>query len=154
MPPSAPYRERLVPGPGTVLACLLLAPAGLVVLLPVSLQAAVVAAVLLPSAVIGALVATAPVLAVEDGRFRAGRASIEVALTGEPVVATGLDARRERGVDLDARAWLVLRGWVDPVVRVPITDPDDPVPYWLVSSRRPDALVAALDAARAAAAAS
>ena len=30
------------------------------------------------------------------------------------------------------------------VVRVEITDPADPAPYWLVSSRHPDALAGAL----------
>jgi hypothetical protein len=30
------------------------------------------------------------------------------------------------------------------VVRVELTDPEDPTPYWLVSSRRPDALARAL----------
>ncbi len=49
---------------------------------------------------------------------------------------------------LDARAWTVVRGWIDPVVRIPLSDPDDPVPYWLVSTRRPEQLVAALDEAR------
>ena len=33
-----------------------------------------------------------------------------------------------------------------PVVRVPVEDPADPAPYWLVSSRRPDQLAAALRA--------
>jgi len=33
---------------------------------------------------------------------------------------------------------------------VEITDPADPVPYWLISSRRPERLVAALRAAVAA----
>jgi hypothetical protein len=51
-------------------------------------------------------------------------------------------------VDLDARAWLCIRGWIDPVVRVQVTDPSDPAPYWVVSTRNPDQLVAALQAAR------
>jgi len=58
-------------------------------------------------------------------------------------------AREQRGVSLDARAWLVIRGWIDPVVKIELGDPDDPVPYWLVSSRKPQELVAALQAAGA-----
>ena len=42
----------------------------------------------------------------------------------------------------------MIRGWVDPVVRVGIEDPDDPVPYWLISTRRPEDLIRALDEAR------
>jgi hypothetical protein len=52
-------------------------------------------------------------------------------------------------VSLDARAWLVIRAWVDPVVRIELGDPEDPAPYWLVSSRKPQKLVAALQAAGA-----
>jgi hypothetical protein len=39
----------------------------------------------------------------------------------------------------------VLRPWVDGVVRVALTDPADPAPYWLVSTRRPEVLAAALE---------
>jgi hypothetical protein len=52
------------------------------------------------------------------------------------------EATRERGVSLDARAWLVIRPWIDPVVKITISDPQDPTPYWLVSSKNPEALVA------------
>ena len=41
-------------------------------------------------------------------------------------------------------AFLMLRAWVGPVVRVEITDPDDPTPYWVFSVRNPEALVTAL----------
>jgi len=37
---------------------------------------------------------------------------------------------------------------VQPVVRVPITDPADPAPYWLLSSRRPRELAAAINGSR------
>jgi hypothetical protein len=57
---------------------------------------------------------------------------------------TGAEATAERGVRLDARAWLLLRGWIPGVVRVELDDPADPTPYWLVSTRNPDALAQAL----------
>ncbi|MDQ1530339.1 MAG: hypothetical protein QOE37_444, partial [Microbacteriaceae bacterium] len=75
------------------------------------------------------------------------------ALTGAPEAFRAAEATAARGVGLDARAWTVLRGWVDPVVRVPILDPDDPSPYWLLSTRRPEELIAALEAAKQASAA-
>ena len=58
------------------------------------------------------------------------------------------EATLERGQRLDARAWLVIRGWVSPVVKIPVTDPVDPAPYWLVSTRRPALLVDAIERAR------
>jgi hypothetical protein len=48
------------------------------------------------------------------------------------------------GRQFDPAAFLVHRGWVGPLVLVVLDDPDDPTPYWLVSSRRPDRLLAAL----------
>ena len=48
------------------------------------------------------------------------------------------------GPEADARAFLLLRPYLKRAVRVEITDPADPAPYWLVSSRRPDELAGAL----------
>ncbi|SMX75476.1 MULTISPECIES: DUF3093 domain-containing protein [unclassified Brevibacterium] len=63
------------------------------------------------------------------------------------VDATGYDAegaRTARGTGLDARAFLMLRPWAKSAVRIDIHDETDPTPYWLVSSKRPMELAAAL----------
>ena len=57
----------------------------------------------------------------------------------------------QRGQLLDARAYLLIRGWVDPVLRVEVVDSDDPTPYWLLSTRHPESIAAAIAAARDAA---
>lgn len=89
-------------------------------------------------------------LVVGDGRFRAGRAQIDVRHLGA-VEALDIDeTRRVSGPAADARAYLLLRPYLKRSVRIEITDPADPVPYWLVSSRHPRALAGALDAARSA----
>nr|WP_284301161.1 DUF3093 family protein [Homoserinibacter gongjuensis] len=51
---------------------------------------------------------------------------------------------QERGVRLHADAWLLIRGWIPDVVRVELDDPQDPTPYWIISSRRADELAAAI----------
>jgi len=61
----------------------------------------------------------------------------------------GDEASLERGRHLDARAWLLIRGWISPVVRVEVADETDPAPYWLVSTRQPDAVIDALVRAKA-----
>jgi len=48
------------------------------------------------------------------------------------------------GRQLDPAAYVVHRGWVGPMVLVVLDDPDDPTPYWLVSCRHPDRVLAAL----------
>ncbi|WP_022887948.1 DUF3093 domain-containing protein [Agromyces italicus] len=142
------YHERLWPTPWIYIASLLLIPASILVLAPVSLPAGIATGVILYLASVGALTLTSPTVEVRDGRFRAGRAEIGVGQLGEAVAADEVAARIERGTGLDARAFLVIRGWVRPVVRVPIMDPADPTPYWLVSSRRPKELAAAINGSR------
>ncbi len=65
--------------------------------------------------------------------------------TSAPPRALDADAtRRLAGVEADARAYLLLRPYLKRAVRVDVTDPADPAPYWLLSTRQPDELAAAL----------
>ncbi|MCD4534886.1 DUF3093 domain-containing protein [Nocardioides sp. cx-169] len=81
------------------------------------------------------------------GELRAGPAHIEVAHLGAAVALDADQTRRAAGVDADARAFLVLRPYLKRAVKVTVTDPADPTPYWLVSTRHPERLVEALRAA-------
>jgi len=134
------YRERLWPSWWVFLATALVIPASLLVFLPISQIAGVVAAVVLYSAIVVVLLATSPVIEVTDGMLRVGRARIERSFVGAVSAHDNADAVAERGTRLDARAYLVLRGWIPGVVRIEITDDADPAPYWLVSTRRPKEL--------------
>nr|WP_255487517.1 DUF3093 domain-containing protein [Aeromicrobium senzhongii] len=73
----------------------------------------------------------------EPGRFRAGDAHLEAPHLGtvEALDPAAWRAALDRaGTD---RAFLLTRPWIDRGVRVAVADPDDPTPYWLVSTRRP-----------------
>ena len=48
------------------------------------------------------------------------------------------------GRQLDPAAFVVHRAWVGPMALLVLDDPDDPTPYWLVSCRHPDRVLAAL----------
>lgn len=48
------------------------------------------------------------------------------------------------GRQLDPAAYVVHRGWVGPMVLIVLDDPDDPTPYWLISCRHPQRVLAAL----------
>jgi hypothetical protein len=48
------------------------------------------------------------------------------------------------GRQLDPAAFVVHRAWVGALVLLVLDDPDDPTPYWLVSSRHPERVLAAL----------
>jgi hypothetical protein len=85
-------------------------------------------------------------LTVADGEFRAARAHIELAHLGPAEVLDPEATRQAMGPGADARAFLVIRPYLKRSVRVGVIDPADPTPYWLVGSRHPDALAAALNA--------
>jgi hypothetical protein len=90
-------------------------------------------------------------VSVVDGVFAAGRARIPVSFLRDPEPLDPAAAKAVAGVEADARAYLLLRPYVRTAVRVHLTDPADPTPYWLVSTRHPRALAAELTAAIAAA---
>src|SRR4051794_25064510 len=92
----------------------------------------------------GLLLAWTPTVGVDGDAFVAGNARIPLHYLGSPDALDSAGMRRARGPELDARAYLCLRGWVGPGLRVPVTDPSDPVPYWLVSSRHPQKLAEAI----------
>ena len=48
------------------------------------------------------------------------------------------------GRQLDPAAFVLHRAWVGPMVLVVLDDPDDPTPYWLVSTRHPEQVLSAL----------
>jgi hypothetical protein len=83
-------------------------------------------------------------VSVESGWLRAGRARIEAAHLGSVAALDAEETRRVAGPEADARAYLLLRPYLKRAVRVEITDPADPAPYWLISSRHPDELAAAV----------
>jgi hypothetical protein len=87
-----------------------------------------------------------PHVTVADGWFRAGRARIEAVHLGAVAALDPEESRRVAGPEADARAYLLLRPYLKRAVRVQITDPADPTPYWLVSSRHPDELARAVRA--------
>jgi hypothetical protein len=90
---------------------------------------------------------------VQDGKLVAGRE--EVALTTiTSVQPLDREATRLRlGPQADPAANLVVRGWVGPSVMLRLSNPT-PVPYWVVSTRHPEELAAAIKNERAAARAS
>lgn len=78
--------------------------------------------------------------------LQAGDARIPVSALGQAVGFRGDEWRRQLGPELDARSHRCIRGWIPHGIRVDVTDPRDPVPYWLVSTRRPEGLARALGA--------
>ncbi|ADG74599.1 conserved hypothetical protein [Cellulomonas flavigena DSM 20109] len=144
-PPGRPaFRERLWPGPLGWVAVVAFAAVLGVAFVPVdTLLALVVGAIALLGGLAGAVLTT-PRVEVERGELHAGTARIPVRLLAAPRVLDRESLRTELGPALDARAYVCLRAWIGTAVRVEVRDPQDPTPYWIVSTRRPHDLVVAL----------
>lgn len=143
------YSERLLPGPWPFITTALTIPASLLVFLPINITAGVIVAIVIYTACVVLLIIGSPRVEVTDSMLVAGRARLPLPNVGEASGYFGTEATAERGPRLDARAWLVIRGWISPVVKVVVDDANDPTPYWLVSTRHPRELIAALQKARA-----
>lgn len=143
------FRERVLPSwwVYAIVAGFIL-PSAFIIFLPVNPSWGVIVAIVLFLGIAAALTLAAPVLEVTSGRFRAGRAVIPVDALG---AATPLDAAAAKlalGTEFDAAAYHLTVPWVRSLVRVEVVDPDDPTTAWVVSTRKSEALIAALVAAQ------
>jgi hypothetical protein len=82
-----------------------------------------------------------------DGVLRAGKVELPVMQMTSVVALTREETRLRLGPQADPAAHLVVRGWVGPSVMIRLVNPN-PVPYWVVSSRRPDELASAIKQSR------
>jgi hypothetical protein len=147
MPATDPlYRERLhVPLRWWVQATMFLATVWLALIVAVPAWMAWAGSGALLAAVFGLFAwLGATRVEISDGLLYAGPARIPLSQLGSAEALDKDATRRVHGVDADARAFLVTRPYISRAVKVYIEDPDDPTPYWLVSSRHPRRLAAAL----------
>jgi Protein of unknown function (DUF3093) len=86
----------------------------------------------------------APRVEVADGWLRAGRARISGEFLGGAEPLDPATTRRVAGPEADVRAYLLLRPYLKRSVRVTVRDARDPAPYWLLSTRDPELLAAAI----------
>jgi hypothetical protein len=145
------YDERLgVPLRWWALATMFLASVLLAFLVATPLWVALLSAGSLTAATMALLVGYgAARITLEGGVLTAGRATIDTTHLGTVTPLDAEAAHRLAGRDADARAFLLLRPYVRGAVRIEITDPRDTTPYWLLSTRHPDRLAAALSSAPA-----
>lgn len=109
-------------------------------------------AVLLPLAAVGLWWLGRIRIKVTGGELWVDDAHLPVRFVADVVPLDAAGRREVLGVGADPLAFVVQRPWISGAVQVVLDDPADPTPYWVVSSRRPTELAAALLAARDAAA--
>jgi hypothetical protein len=140
------YRERLWPGPLGWSFVLGFALFAFIALLPVAVSAATVAAAVTLAGGVAVAVGTSPVVEVAGGELRVADAHIPVGVLGTGRVLDQAGVRAALGPGSDARAFVCIRAWTRTAVTLTVEDPADPTPSWLVSTRHPSALLAAVRA--------
>lgn len=138
------YDERLWPSPGVWIIAAGLAAAVIVVLAPINLAVGYIASACTAVLLAVLLTASTPRITVTNLTLRVGRAEIERRFIGDVEAYKAEEATAQRGRKLNGTAYMCFRGWIDPVVKIGITDEADRTPYWLVSTRRPESLVSSL----------
>jgi hypothetical protein len=84
------------------------------------------------------------VIEVDESELRVGKAHIDKKFCGEVTVLTPKQMSLQRTREADPAAYLAIRFWTAHGVKIVITDGRDQTPYWLVTSKRGDALTKAL----------
>jgi len=140
------YRERVRPNLGTFAAVAILIPAVTLVSEPFDFRIGLILSVLLVLGIWGALYFYSPVISVGRVFLSVGRASIPRALLGKIVEIPKDQIFHERGPALDPGSYKVFQGTVKTAVKIMIKDPEDPTPYWIVSTRKPSQLATVLKA--------
>lgn len=138
------FQERQYPPISGLLAIFLLAPAVSVLFYFLNMYIGLAIGFVLSLIVALFFWFTAPKITVENSILRVKNAQIPTKYLGEVTIYRGHEAWEERGPKADPNAWLGIRAGIDPVVKVTINDERDPTPYWLISTRNPEALVNAL----------
>ena len=73
----------------------------------------------------------------------AGEANLPADVVSRSLAVPATAKRNAMGRQLDPAAFVISHGWVPEMVMLVLDDPEDPTPYWLLSSRNPEALLAA-----------
>ena len=81
---------------------------------------------------------------VGDGELTAGRARLPLPAVGDVAELDPAQTRALRGPNADPAALIVMRPYLRRAVYVEVTDPSLGSPYWLVSTRHPAELAAAI----------
>lgn len=87
-------------------------------------------------------------LEISGGELRIRGAHIPLKDISGAVALDGPTLRRVVGREGDPAAFVSIRPWIAPGFQVWVDDPEDPTPYWVVSSRHPQRVVDLIRAGR------
>jgi Protein of unknown function (DUF3093) len=109
-----------------------------------ALRSPVTYAVALSLTLLGVFALNRVMIAVDDSGLRVDDARLPLSFISSVTVLDAEGKRDLLGIDAEPLAFVIQRPWIPQGVRIDLNDPDDPTPYWYVSSRHPHELAAAL----------
>jgi hypothetical protein len=83
---------------------------------------------------------------VRDGELRVDDAHLPVKFITEVIPLDQEDRRLLLGPGFDPLAFIIQRPWIKGTVQIVLDDPDDPTPYWVISTRSPERLTESITA--------
>jgi hypothetical protein len=140
------YRERVRPNFGTFIAVATLLPAVTLVSEPFDYRIGIAVGLILVMSIWAALFFLAPVIQVGSSHLTVARAKIPRNLLGNIEEIAKDQIFSERGPKLDPAAFKVFQGTVKTAIKISFNDPNDPTPYWIISTRKPAQLAEVLRA--------
>lgn len=111
----------------------------------------IVAGVVVSAAVIWSLISlsSTKVMVVQETTgerwLYAGAAKLPADVVSRTLVIPPTAKQAAMGRQLDPAAYVLHKTWIPTMAMLVLDDPDDPTPYWLISSKEPQELLEALD---------
>jgi hypothetical protein len=78
---------------------------------------------------------------IDDAEVRVRGAHLPLEYVSGAVALDDRTLRRVVGREGDPAAFVSIRPWIGPGAQLWLDDPDDPTPYWVISTRHPDQVV-------------
>jgi hypothetical protein len=134
------YSEWVLPNWTSFLPILAIYPTAWATFVPFDVNLGIVVGIALTLLVPVLMVAKSSKVAVFEDSLRVANAQIDRKFIVRSEVIGPDQAFAERGRDLDSRAFIHFQGSVKTLIKVYLNDPEDPTPYWLFSTRKPEQL--------------
>jgi hypothetical protein len=138
------YREWVLPNWSSFLPVLVIYPSLWLTFLPIDVAVGAWSGAILTLVVAALMFAKSARIVVTEEFLEVANATIERRFIGAVSAISKEDGFAERGRNLDPRAWIHFQGSVKTLLKVEISDPSDPTPYWLFSTRKPEELIRVL----------
>jgi len=138
------FHEKIWPSFSSWMWPVLISATGGIAFAPINTALGYTVGIVMLIALAVIMILRVPSIEVTSDTVSVGRASIERKYIGQVVGYRGEEAFKQRGQKLHGLAYMLLRGYLDAVVKLEVVDERDTTPYWLVSTRRPEEFTAAL----------